>query len=128
MKTLFLTLAAFLLFASNAMCQTTTDSVPTYMQSYLKIKDALFTDNAENARAAATEMKTKMSEAKIADEKITAEINEALTAIESAASIADQRKSFSALSQSLIDLLKKNPIAIPLYIDYCGMAINSNGS
>ena len=103
---------------------------PVYLQEYMDIKNALVSDNYEQAKQAAADFRnaldgadTKLSEAQKADLKQSA------SKLAQAKDIATLREQFSALSRQLYQLVQANDLTNQtLYWQHCPMAMNGKGA
>ncbi|HYV92366.1 MAG TPA: DUF3347 domain-containing protein [Chitinophagales bacterium] len=134
MKTQLLSIVLALIMGSGATAQTSAKEsnqtkMPDYLTAYLQLKDALHEDDAAKAKIAAADMKTKITNAGIDDQKKVESINEALKTITENDDIEAQRTAFAKLSQYMITILENNPVpGVALYSDYCHMARNGKGA
>ena len=102
---------------------------PGYIVAYLQLKDALHMSDVAKAKTGATEMKSKIVDAKLDDQKKIASITTSLTAIAATDDIESQRKAFSKVSQYMITLLHNDPVSgVTLYSDFCPMALDGKGA
>ena len=132
MKNKIHSIAIFLIifFGTNAKSQSNSPSgvMPEYINAYIQLKDALFSESPSKTKEAAIIMKDKISIANIEDAKRLKSITDLLSAIESSDNIKAQRKSFALLSKKIQKLFDESNIkGVKLYVDYCAMANNGSG-
>lgn len=94
------------------------DMSPT-MTSYMEIKDALVSDNPENASKAAKEM-MEMSE--------MGDMQSSLKGIADSQDLKEQRKSFSELSKQMYNMAKSGDMGKTMYWNHCPMAMGGDGA
>lgn len=124
MKNIF-TILFFTALIFNAPAQTKNAQISALYQNYLSIKNALASDQFENASKAASQfIKTAGI---INDKLISKENSNALkknaSAISGAKTIQKQREFFNNLSENMIALTKKYKLDNKsVYLQYCPMA------
>jgi len=127
MKTQLISIVMVLIMGVSAKAQSA--STPDYIAAYLQLKDALHMSDVAKAKSAATGMKSKITAAKLDDQKKVESITTSLAAIADSDDIEAQRKAFSKVSQYMITLLHNDPISgLTLYSDFCPMALNGKGA
>lgn len=89
------------------------------MTSYMEIKDALVSDNPENASKAAKEM-MEMSE--------MGDMQSSLKGIADSKDLKEQRKSFSELSKQMYNMDKSGNMGKTMYWNHCPMAMGGDGA
>ncbi len=89
------------------------------VDSYLAVKDALVSTDAEKARKAAQAF---------LDMNTNTALTPALEAIVATTDVAVQRKAFESLSMNMYNLVKTDGADIALYKQYCPMAFNNKGA
>lgn len=110
--------------AASASVQLKDDKLNAIYQHYIHLTTALTNGDTAEAKVAGLAIETGAKEVKGADALVSA-ANEIITAKE----LESQRKSYSALSNSFIALLKNSGLSSgELYVDYCPMALNDQGA
>ena len=128
MKTQLLSILIALLIGAGVSAQSTA-ILPDYLAAYSQLKYALNQGDVAKIKAAATDMKGKITGAGIDDKKKLESINSSLTMISSSDNLEAQRKAFAKLSQYTITILKDNPASgVTIYSDYCPMALSGKGA
>jgi hypothetical protein len=87
--------------------------------SYMEIKDALVSDNPENASKAAKEM-MEMPE--------MGDMQSSLKGIADSQDLKEQRKSFSELSKQMYNTAKSGDMGDTMYWNHCPMAMGGDGA
>lgn len=91
---------------------------------YIHLKDALVNSNSEEAKSAATALKKSLSSLSNA-KKAEASASK----IAATATLEEQRKEFSNLSNEMTSLVKGGKLSEgSLYVEYCPMANNNQGA
>ena len=124
--------------ASNNAATTKGGSVNEVVSGYLELKNALASDNGNEAASAANKIGTAIANvvesALTGDQKkvyndVKEDIKEHAEHIGSNGSnIAHQREHFDLLSQDMIDLVKATGAPLTLYRDFCPMYNNKKGA
>lgn len=98
-------------------------------KEYFELKDALVDSDAADAKEEAKELESelaKLSEVHAAD---AGTVKQHAAAIASTDDLEEQRKSFAALSESMITLAKNGAFEKnEYYIQHCPMAMNNKGA
>jgi hypothetical protein len=89
------------------------------MTSYMEIKDALVSDNPENASKVAKEM-MEMPE--------MGDLQSSLKGIADSQDLKEQRKSFSELSKQMYNMAKSGDMGDTMYWNHCPMAMGGDGA
>lgn len=93
-------------------------------EHYVHLKDALVASNQDEAKKAAGELEKSLNA--VAGSAKAAEVAAKMV---NASTIADQRKSFSILSNEMATLVKGGKLSMGmLYLEYCPMANNNAGA
>jgi len=111
------------------------------MSSYIALKDALVNDNTSAAQSTSEKLKISVNSINMSSLKGDAHtiwmsalksINTSVDQIHNSQNIATQRKAFGTLSKNLVDIIKSFDIKMlnnqPLYLEYCAMADDNEGS
>lgn len=131
-KTTFIVLIAAFILASCGKSSTTSTEAQTpeketnenlnkVITGYFELKDALVSDDATKAKAAAEALSAATGE--YADE-----LNPALKTIAATADIEEQRTAFETLSMNLYDAAKDGGAGMTIYKQYCPMAFDDKGA
>ena len=99
----------------------TNAELKTVLTGYLDVKNALVSDDAAKAKAAATSLAASAGE-------YSGSLNQTLQAISSTEDIEAQRAAFEQLSIAMYDLAKDGSAGITLYKQYCPMAFDDKGA
>lgn len=106
---------------------------PVYVQQYMDVKNALFNDNFEQAKQAASEFQKTLqglngTETILSDAQKT-ELQQSANKLAQANDIASMRDQFSAVSQQLYQVVQnKDMTNEKLYWQHCPMAMNGKGA
>ena len=130
--TLFVLLSAFILSSCGQSTSTktaeeqtavkeTNQELKTVLTGYFDVKNALVSDDASKAKAAATSLASVTG-------KYSGKLNESLTAISATDDIEAQRIAFETLSITMYDLAKEGGTGQTIYKQYCPMAFNDKGA
>lgn len=109
------------------------EDVLVYVKAYLKIKDALVSDDFKACKKYSKKLKAHLEEVdlkKIKEKKgrsLIKKMIKDLTSISSSENISSQRSYFYYLSNDLISFIKMNKRSSTLYIKFCPMANNDKG-
>ncbi|WP_316815753.1 DUF3347 domain-containing protein [Pedobacter nyackensis] len=113
-------------------------STTSLINSYLKLKNALATDNDKGAAAAGNEMVigfTNFDSKSLNSEqgKVYMDVQEAAKEhaehiSSNIGNLAHQREHFDMLSVDMYDLIKALGTSLPLYVDHCPMYNNNKGA
>ena len=123
-KSLILFFSLWFLFALQSNAQETTGSQnKKLLQTYLEIKDALVTGNAQNASTAAAQFLDALKTADLQKEdKLGASLSQSATAIINETDLPGQREKFISFSNDFIKLAGKQKLSDePLYKQFCQM-------
>lgn len=105
------------------MVMFTDASITTAYESYLHLKDALVASDQKTATKASLALEQSLKEIKAGKKA-----KKQAAAISQSASLAAQRKAFTALSNEMSILVKNNDLSMgKIYLDYCPMANSNNG-
>lgn len=100
---------------------------PTFLQDYIKIKNALVEDNTEQVRLVALIMQEHLGEAEVREEQHD-RLKETAKKLSDAGNIEEQRKYFAELSLQLYELLENTSVTgKTLYLQHCTMALDGEG-
>ena len=98
-------------------------SITTAYESYLQLKDALVASDQKTATKVSLALEQSLKEIKAGKKA-----KKQAAAISQSASLAAQRKVFTALSDEMSILVKNNDLSMgKIYLDYCPMANSNNG-
>lgn len=90
---------------------------------YIHLKDALVASNADQAQKSASDLQKSLRS--LSDGKKTAA---EAAKVAATAELEEQREAFTALSNEMKTLVKRNELASgTLYVEYCPMANNNTG-
>jgi len=93
-------------------------------EHYLHLKDALVASNQADAKKAADDLQKSL--VNVTDGKMVAD---EAAKVANAASLEDQRKAFSGVSDMMAMLVKGGKLSMGmLYLEYCPMANNNKGA
>jgi hypothetical protein len=100
------------------------ENVTIAYNHYIHLKEALVSSNAEEAKKAAKELEQSLGT--LANSKKAMQV---ANKISSSSDTKDQRKSFSALSNEITNLVKGSKLTSgSIYLEYCPMANNNEGA
>ena len=105
------------------MVMFTDASLTTAYEAYLDLKDALVASDQKTAKKTSKALGQSLEKIKTGTKA-----GKQAKAVTQAASLAEQRKAFTALSDEMSILVKKNNLSMgKIYLDYCPMANSNNG-
>ena len=130
--TLFVFLSAFILSScgqstkpddktATTEVKQTNEALKTVLTGYFDLKNALVSDDAAKAKAAAASLTS-------ATGSYAGKLNETLTAISATEDIEAQRAAFETLSINMYDLAKEGGAGLTVYKQYCPMAFDDKGA
>lgn len=99
----------------------TNEALKTVLTGYFDVKNALVSDDAAKAKAAASSL-TSLTGA------YAGKLNETLTAISATDDIEAQRAAFETLSINIYGLAKDGGAGLTVYKQYCPMAFDNKGA
>lgn len=107
--------------------------IPVYVQQYMDVKNALFNDNYEQAKQAASDFNKTLqglngTETMLSDAQ-KKELQQSANKLAQAKDIASMRNQFSAVSGQLYQVVQnKDMTNEKLYWQHCPMAMNGKGA
>ncbi|WP_160164116.1 DUF3347 domain-containing protein [Nafulsella turpanensis] len=102
---------------------------PTFLVEYVEVKNALFQDDYEQAKAAAAELQEALEGNGALEEAQISELQATALQIAEAEDIKTLRRYFAELSQELYEVVQNNELTEQvLYWQHCPMALGGEGA